>query len=119
MSVPPYSQYPPQPDPAAGYPPQGAYPPGYMAPAPIGPKPEPHWGWMVVAIIFFWPLAIPSGINASKVDSYWLMGQPQAAAKASADAMKFGQIALWIGVGLIVVGIVFYGIILGALLSLS
>jgi len=67
---------------------------------------SPHWGWAVVALFFFWPLCIPAFINAGKVKSACAAGDHGAAKKASANAKRFGLIALIVGVAIgIVTGI--------------
>ncbi|MCL2317366.1 MAG: CD225/dispanin family protein [Actinomycetia bacterium] len=88
----PYQQYPPV--------------PAYQQPVPYASCPPPHWGWMVTAILFFWPLAIPSGINAARVESLYAAGDLAGAQKASEDAKKFGIIGLIIGLVSVVFGVV-------------
>ena len=41
--------------------------------------PSSNAGWAVVAVIFFWPLAIPAFNHALKVHPLWLMGDVQGA----------------------------------------
>jgi len=64
---------------------------------------SPHWGWAVVALFFFWPLCIPAFMNAGKVNAACAAGDMAAAKKASASAKKFGQIALIVGVAVVVI----------------
>ena len=70
--------------------------PGGMPMAP----PSPHFGWGVAALLFFWPLCIPSFIAASKVSSAVAMGDMATAYKASADAKKWGRMGVIVGAGL-------------------
>ncbi|QII02299.1 CD225/dispanin family protein [Rhodococcoides fascians A21d2] len=48
----------------------------YSQPAAL---PSSNAGWAVVAIIFFWPLAIPAFNHALKVHPLWMMGDVQEA----------------------------------------
>ncbi len=106
----------------SGAPPQGAWPntgqynqapvqpyaqvPGYVGAVPAGP-PAANYGWGVAALIFFWPLCIPSFIAASKVNSLYAMGDMAGAYKASADAKKWGRMGLIVGLVLGLITIAF------------
>ncbi|MCL2317367.1 MAG: CD225/dispanin family protein [Actinomycetia bacterium] len=82
------------------------YPQASYQQAPVASCPSPNWAWMIIAIICFWPLAIASGINASRVQSLCAAGDTAGAQKASADAKKFGRIALIIGIAIVALGVV-------------
>ncbi len=99
--------------PYGGYPPYGTYPPGYAPPFP--PKPPDNLGWAIAAIFLFWPLAIPAFLAASKVDDLWARGQFELAGKNSQDARRYGLLALWIGVGLVILAVLLLVLLLVAL----
>jgi hypothetical protein len=109
---PQWQQPPGYPPPA--YPPQGygqgypgyGPPPGYGSPPGYGPPPG-HVGWAVVALLFFWPLAIPAFISYSKIDSTFYRGDVAGAQRASQDVKRYGVIALVVGIAFVVVFIVF------------
>ena len=60
----------------------------------------------VVAILFFWPLAIPAIINAAKVNPALQQGDYAGAQNASAQAKKWARLAIIIGIVLWVLIIV-------------
>jgi hypothetical protein len=112
MSQPQYEYQPQQPQPGqypgahpsgpmpqAGYPQAGFQQPyGYMPMAqPAGNPPPDHLAWAIVAILFFWPLAIAAFIQRNKIQPAWMMGDVATATKASNDTKKYGIIALCIG----------------------
>jgi hypothetical protein len=102
--------YPPSGYAAPGYPPAGygpaGYPsPGYGAQSGYGPPPS-HLGWAIVAIVFFWPLAIAAFINYGRIESSWYRGDSAGAQRASDNVKKYGVIALVIGIALFVLWIV-------------
>lgn len=83
---------PPPPPPSFGYGGvQGTPPPNYLV-------------WAIVAIIFCWPLAIPSIIFSTQVNSKWTMGDVAGAQDASKKAKMFAMWATIVGV----VGVVLY-----------
>jgi len=81
------------------------YQPAY-APQPTGPRPNPHWGWAVVAIIFCWPLCIPAFVFASRVDWLYDEGSVSQSEQSSKLAKLFGLIALIVGLVLLVIIII-------------
>ncbi|MEO9139759.1 MAG: CD225/dispanin family protein [Jatrophihabitans sp.] len=83
----PPGYYPPPYYPAAHYPPPYGYLPPHL-------KPSSNIGWAIGALFTLWPLAIPAFIAALKVDDLWFRGDAFGANKASADARKFGIIAV-------------------------
>lgn len=133
--------YPPPGSPAgsaAGYPPPGSVPPGYPPPPQYPGYPgygyppggQPGWnagtgqppsnlGWAIVAVIFFWPLAIAAFINYAKIDSLWYRGDVQGARAASDATKRYGIIALCVGIGLIVLWLVFAIAVVGTTASTS
>ena len=74
--------------------------------------PSSNAGWAVVAIIFFWPLAIPAFNHALKVHPLWMMGDAQGALYSSNRAGFFGKLSLWIFVVLIVLYFAFIALVL-------
>jgi hypothetical protein len=96
MSQPQYQQYPPvnPSGPVPQYQPYGYMP---MAAQPMGNPPPDHLGWAIVAILFFWPLAIAAFIQRNKIQPAWMMGDVATAQKASNDTKKYGIISLCIG----------------------
>jgi Interferon-induced transmembrane protein len=60
----------------------------------------------IVALIFFWPLAIPAIINASKVNTLLQQGDFAGAQAAAAESKKWSKWALIIGIGAWVLGII-------------
>ena|ERR1051326_675692 len=54
----------------------------------------------IVAIFFFWPLAIPAIIAASKVNPALQMGDWAGAQQFAADSRKWSKLALIIGISL-------------------
>jgi hypothetical protein len=101
-----YPGYPPP-----GYP--GAYP-GYGAPygMPMGPPPPNHLARAIVAIFFFWPLAIAAIVKATQVESLWARGDFHGAQAASDSARKYANICfiisvVWVAFVLIMFFVVF------------
>ena len=119
---PPATGYPQQGHPAQGHPgygPPAGYgqppgygpPPGYGYPTPAGPpqdKPSANWGWAIAALILFWPLAIPSFIFASRVDTAWNTGRAAEAFDASRQAKRYGLIGVVIGAVLSALAIILW-----------
>jgi len=90
---------------APGYPAAAYGQPAYVA-APTTAAPPDYLGWCIVAILFFWPLAIAAFIQRGKIQPAWMSGQYAVAQKASADTKKYGVIALIIGlcwIGLVII----------------
>ncbi|KAA0923259.1 CD225/dispanin family protein [Rhodococcus sp. IEGM 1341] len=73
--------------------------------------PSSNAGWAVVAIIFFWPLAIPAFNHALKVHPLWMMGDAQGAFYSSNRAGFFGKLSLGIFVVLIVLYFAFIALV--------
>ena len=71
--------------------PQGSYPQGQP------PQIENNMTMSIVAIFFFWPLAIPAIMNASKVNTLLQQGDYAGAQQASTESKKWSKIALIIG----------------------
>jgi hypothetical protein len=105
-------QYPPPyAGPGGHYPPPGGYPPPqgygpYGAPGGYGPpKPSSNLGWAIVAVLFFWPLAIPAFINYARIDDLWWRGDLAGAERASMLTRRFGIIALAVGIAVAVLAV--------------
>ena len=91
-----------------GYPPYAApYPPYGSQYAPPGQPPSGHLGWAIVAVIFFWPLAIAAFINYGRVESRWYRGDAVGAQQASDAVKRFGVIALGVGLLIMLLYIIF------------
>src|SRR5215468_148705 len=78
-------------------------PPGYGYPQqyPQQPPMQPinnNMTMSIVAIFFFWPLAIPAIIAASKVNPAMMMGDWASANQYAADSRKWSKLALIIGI---------------------
>ena len=65
----------------------------------------------VVAIIFFWPVAIPAFNHALKVHPLWMMGDVQGAQYSSNRAAFFGKLSLGIFFVLIVLYFAFIALV--------
>jgi hypothetical protein len=61
-------------------------------------------GLSIVALLLFWPLAIPAFLTASKVQPLQQRGDHAAAAAAAAEARKWSSLA-------IVAGLVWYAVV--------
>ncbi|MGC5021720.1 CD225/dispanin family protein [Micromonospora sp. DT47] len=71
--------------------------PGY----PNAPQQQPinnNMTMSIVGIFFFWPLAIPAIINASKVNPLLQQGDYAGAQAAAAESKKWSKWALIIGI---------------------
>jgi hypothetical protein len=109
----PYGTPPPGSQPYAsqpyGYPPyQPQYPPYGSPYGPAGQPPPGHLGWAIVAILFFWPLAIAAFINYGRVESRWYRGDIAGAQQASEAVKRYGVIALCIGLAIVVLYIIVF-----------
>jgi len=82
-----------------GSPPAPPPPPSpYGAAGAQSPPPPNYLVWAIVAIIFCWPLAIPSIIFSTQVNSKWAMGDVAGAQDASKKAKMFAMWATIVGV---------------------
>lgn len=86
---------------------------GYGTPA--GSAPPNNLVWGIVSIFLCWPLAIPSIIFATQVNSKWATGDAAGAMDASAKAKKFGLIGIVIGAVVLVLYVIL--IVIGAAAS--
>lgn len=60
-------------------------------------KPRPprnYLGAAIFSLIFFWPLGIPSLVNALRVDKYWFAGYHEEAEIASRRARRWANSVL-------------------------
>ncbi|GAB2918211.1 hypothetical protein GCM10027047_14810 [Rhodococcus aerolatus] len=96
--------------PGAGY---GQTPQAVSAP----PVPPTHAGWAVAAVVLFWPLAFSAFTHSSNVTRLWLMGDYAGAQHASERARSLGRTALFVALGLFAALIVFYVVLIAALVS--
>ena len=76
--------------------------------------PSSNAGWAVVAIIFFWPVAIPAFNHALKVHPLWMMGDVQGAQYSSNRAAFFGKLSLGIFFVLIVLYFAFIALVVAS-----
>ena len=79
-------------------------------------RPDSHMTKAIVGMFFFWPIAIPALINATKVESLWNQGATTEALAASRRADSFGTWSIVLGVIIPIVYFVVYFIILAACL---
>jgi|GEM_PF-912165 len=113
-----YPTGPEQPQYGAPMPPAASYAaPGYAQPGVPTAPPSKNFGWAIASLLLFWPLCIPSFINAAKVSDLWYAGRYQESMKASEDAKKYGRIGVIIGAVFVVIWL---GItVLGAIFATS
>ncbi|GHJ46041.1 hypothetical protein Cs7R123_33830 [Catellatospora sp. TT07R-123] len=62
------------------------------------PQIDNNMTWSIVSIFFFWPLAIPAIINASKVNPLLQQGDFAGAQAAATESKKWSKLALIIGI---------------------
>lgn len=72
--------------------------------------PPSQAGWVVAAIVFFWPVAFSAANHAFSVYPKWAAGDFAGAQYASDRAKKLGKIALAVFAILILAYVVFVGI---------
>jgi hypothetical protein len=70
--------------------------PGYP-PQPQAPAVSNNMVASIVSIFFFWPLAIPAIMNASKVNERLAVGDLGGAQAASTESKKWSKLAFIIG----------------------
>jgi hypothetical protein len=63
----------------------------------------------IVSVFFFWPLAIPAIINATKVNTLLAQGNYPAAQYAADQAKKFAKLGIIIGAALVALSCAFAG----------
>jgi len=71
---------------------------GYQQQPQQPPAVDNNMTMSIVAIFFFWPLAIPAIINASKVNPALQMGDYATAQQAATESRKWSKLALIIGI---------------------
>ena len=91
--------------------------PSHSSASPEGTPPPNNLGWAIAGAFFVLPLALAAFFASSKVEVLWRLGDFAGAEKASADAKKFGSLALWIGLGLLVFTCVGYASVIGLAMS--
>jgi hypothetical protein len=92
--------------------------PGYPQQPQQPPVLDNNMTMSIVAIFFFWPLAIPAIINASKVNPALQIGDFATAQQARAESKKWSKLALIVGSCVIVLCCGLY-VIFGILLATS
>ncbi|NLU83799.1 CD225/dispanin family protein [Rhodococcus sp. HNM0569] len=90
---------------------------GATTPAGAPPLPPSNAGWAVAAVLFFWPVAFSAFNHVHQVYPRWAMGDYQGAQYASDRAKYLGKLSLWIFIGLWVLLIVFYVVVIAAIVS--
>jgi len=83
-------------------------PPPYGAPGAQGAPPPNYLVWAIVAVFLCWPLAIPSIVFSTQVNSKWAMGDVAGAQDASEKAKKFAMWATIVGVAAGVLYVLFF-----------
>jgi hypothetical protein len=72
--------------------------PGYPGPSPApGPAVSNNMVASIISVVFFWPLAIPAIINASRVNERLAVGDVAGAQAASTESKKWSKLAIIIG----------------------
>jgi hypothetical protein len=71
---------------------------GYQQPQQPPPRIDNNMTMSIVAIFFFWPLAIPAIINASKVNPALMVGDYAGAQNAANESRRWSKLALIIGI---------------------
>jgi hypothetical protein len=71
--------------------------PGYPQQPVQPPAIDNNMTMSIVSIFFFWPLAIPAIINASKVNPSLMIGDFGTAQNAQAESKKWSKLAIIIG----------------------
>jgi hypothetical protein len=89
--------------------------PGY--PSPQQPAVDNNMTMSIVAIFFFWPLAIPAIMSASRVNPLLQQGDINGAAQAAADSKKWSKLALIIGI--VIWAVVLLCCLLGVVLNVG
>ncbi|MYR07378.1 CD225/dispanin family protein [Gordonia sp. SID5947] len=90
--------------------------PSYPSAPPVPPT---NAGWVVAAVIFFWPVAFAAANHSSRVFGLWSTGDYVAAREASERAKTLGKIALAVWAVLLVTMVVFYGAAIAIAISES
>ena len=103
-------------DPAQQYPVPQQYAPTQQF-ATRSLVPPSNVGWAVAALIFFWPLAFSAFTHALNVFPKWSLGDFGGAQHASDRAKKLGQISLLIFVVGMFLLIVFYVVMIVAVVN--
>ncbi|MFN8258794.1 MAG: CD225/dispanin family protein [Bacteroidales bacterium] len=82
---------------------------------------QPPKTWLVESILVTLFCCLPFGIigiiNASKVESKFMAGAVDEAIQASKDAGKWTKIGFFTGIGVYVVGAIFYAIFFAAMIG--
>ncbi|HKD98984.1 MAG TPA: CD225/dispanin family protein [Micromonosporaceae bacterium] len=92
---------------------------GYQQPQQPPPRIDNNMTMSIVAIFFFWPLAIPAIINASKVNPALMVGDYAGAQNAANESRRWSKLALIIGIILWVIGIVCWVVLFATAASVS
>ena len=77
---------------------------------------QPPKNWLVESILVTFFCCMPFGIvglvHASQVESRYLLGDIAGAEKAAAEARKWVMVAVWVGIGALVLYFLFIGMIM-------
>lgn len=94
-------------DPAAGPagPPPGAPAPGSAAPPARPPADPVPLGWVIAAVILFWPTAIPALLSSHRAARAAGSGDSLTAAREGANAKRWGVISVCVGAALAVLSV--------------
>lgn len=79
--------------------------------------PPTNAGWAVASVIFFWPVAFSAFTHSSNVTRLWLMGDYAGSYAASERVRSLGRTALFVWLGLMAAFVVFYIVLIAALVS--
>jgi hypothetical protein len=84
---------------------------GYAAPGGYGPPPPRRYpapvGWVIAAVILFWPTAIPALLASHRAAAAGGAGDVVMADRESATAKRWSIVSVCVGGGLIVLSILF------------
>lgn len=94
-----------------------ANPAAVSYPTPTPALPKQNAGWVVAAIVFFWPLAFAAANHSASVYPLWAQGNYAGAQHASDRARKLGRIALLLAIAFLV--LIFSGYVVAAAVALS
>jgi hypothetical protein len=92
---------------------------GYQQPQQPPQRIDNNMTMSIVAIFFFWPLAIPAIINASRVNPALQMGDYAGAQNAANESRRWSKLALIIGIVFWVIAIVCWVVLFATAASVS
>ncbi|MDQ0372676.1 CD225/dispanin family protein [Cellulomonas humilata] len=95
----------PIPSAAPAPPPPPPPPPPTPAPAPAAPATTAPVGWVIAAMILFWPTGIPALLASHRAARAIGAGDAVTAEREAANGRRWGIISVIVGAGLILVSI--------------